>query len=147
MKKLIRYMLSERNMYDTQPDPSDYVKNSINEILYCVYNYNESLEQHEKVTNAIGEHIKNILQINDVSLLDWTMIEDCYFNQTSALMPFLSDREVALILGSIKPSKTIGWESLEGELNYALLSSDVSKAIFENIDSLPLEDLKRHFLL
>lgn len=98
-------------------DYSNFVENSVNELLYSIYRTSEKDEQYEEMINRIGTYVKNKLNIVEDEKINWQEIEDWYYEWANSLTSYLSVSEIAKILGSIKIKDEFGWEELYGKIN------------------------------
>ncbi len=127
-------------------DYSNFVENSVNELLYSIYRTSEKDEQYEEMINRIGTYVKNKLNIVEDEKINWQEIEDWYYEWANSLTSYLSVSEIAKILGSIKIKDEFGWEELYGKINVTELQNKIYNSIINNIDYLTKDELIKKFV-
>lgn len=127
-------------------DYSNFVENSVNEILYAMYRTSEKDEKYEEMINRIGTYVKNKLNIVEDEKINWQEIEDWYYEWGNSLTSYLSVSEIAKILGSIKIKDEFGWEEPYGKINVTELQNKIYNSIINNIDYLTKDELIKKFV-
>lgn len=123
-------------------DPSDYVKNAVEELLSHIFMAEMSEEDYDELIDELGACVKSEVGIEDDEKIKWDELEKHVYYYTNTLASSLEMSEIVAVLKSIK-FKNDDFNDISGKMN----TKKIKKQIVDDFKEYYSFDFERLYVI